>query len=43
MIRLEREDLEDPEKLGPIAKAAAMVPEDFRERFGYLTEIVGGG
>jgi 6-phosphofructokinase 1 len=36
MIRLEREDLEDPEKLGPIAQAAGMSPQDFSERFGYL-------
>ena len=38
MIRLEREDLEDPELLKPIAEAAGMSPEAFRERFGYLVE-----
>ncbi|MGH2692388.1 MAG: diphosphate--fructose-6-phosphate 1-phosphotransferase [Actinomycetota bacterium] len=40
MIRLEREDLEDPKKLAPIAEAAAMTPKAFRERYGYLA---GGG
>jgi 6-phosphofructokinase 1 len=37
MIRLEREDLDDPEKLAPIA-AAANVTDEFRERFGYLVD-----
>jgi 6-phosphofructokinase 1 len=36
MIRLEREDLEDPEKLAAIAAVAGMSPEGFRERYGYL-------
>jgi 6-phosphofructokinase 1 len=36
MIRLEQGDLEDPEKLGPIAGAAAMTPEAFLDRYGYL-------
>jgi len=36
MIRLEGEDLEDPEKLEPIAKAAGATSEEFRERYGYL-------
>ncbi len=36
MIRLEGEDLEDPEKLEPIAKAAGVPSEEFRERYGYL-------
>jgi 6-phosphofructokinase 1 len=36
MIRLDREDLEDEEKLAPIAAAAGMEPEAFRERYGYL-------
>jgi 6-phosphofructokinase len=40
MIRLEREDLEDPAKLEPIAAAAMMTAEAFRERYGYL---VGAG
>ena len=38
MIRLEREDLEDPAKLDPIAAAAGMSPDDFRARYGYLAE-----
>ena len=38
MIRLEREDLDDPEKLGPIAAAPSVTPDAFRERFGYLAE-----
>jgi 6-phosphofructokinase 1 len=38
MIRLEPEDLEDPEKLGAIADAAGMSGEDFRARYGYLVE-----
>jgi 6-phosphofructokinase 1 len=38
MIRLDREDLEDPERLGPIAAAAGLTPEVFRGRYGYLAE-----
>jgi ATP-dependent phosphofructokinase / diphosphate-dependent phosphofructokinase len=38
MIRLERDDLDDDEKLRPIADAAGMTPEAFRERYGYLLE-----
>jgi 6-phosphofructokinase 1 len=40
MIRLEREDLEDPAKLEPIAAAAKMTSEDFIRLYGYL---VGAG
>ena len=36
MIRLESGDLEDLAKLAPIAAAAEMSPEAFRERYGYL-------
>jgi 6-phosphofructokinase 1 len=36
MIRLDREDLEDPEKLGPIAAASGLTPKAFRDRYGYL-------
>jgi 6-phosphofructokinase 1 len=36
MIRLERRDLEDPQRLVKIAAAAGIMPEQFRERFGYL-------
>ena len=38
MIRLDREDLEDPGKLRPIAAAAGLTPEAFRDRYGYLAE-----
>jgi ATP-dependent phosphofructokinase / diphosphate-dependent phosphofructokinase len=37
MIRLDREDLQDPGKLRPIAAAAGLTPEAFRDRYGYLT------
>jgi ATP-dependent phosphofructokinase / diphosphate-dependent phosphofructokinase len=36
MIRLDREDIEDPEKLRPIAEAAELTPNAFRDRYGYL-------
>jgi len=36
MIKLEREDVEEPDRLGPIAEAAGMTPEAFAERYGYL-------
>lgn len=39
MIKLEREDLAEPGRLGPIAEAAGMAPEAFTARYGYL---VGG-
>ncbi|MBY0524446.1 MAG: 6-phosphofructokinase [Gemmataceae bacterium] len=39
MIRLERRDFEDPKKLGRLAEAAAMDPEKFRKRFGYLVGL----
>src|SRR5262249_53608982 len=42
MIRLEREDLEDPTKLGPIAAAAGKGPETFRARYGYLVQPRSG-
>ena len=38
MIRLDREDLEDPEKLRSIAEAARLTPDAFRTRYGYLAE-----
>jgi 6-phosphofructokinase len=38
MIRLEREDLDDPEKLKAIAEAGGMAAEEFRDRYGYLVE-----
>jgi 6-phosphofructokinase 1 len=48
MIRLEREDFENREKLAALARAASsqdrpMRPDDFKERFHYLvTELRGG-
>ncbi len=36
MIRLEQDDLDDPEKLKAIADASGMVPDEFRERYGYI-------
>jgi ATP-dependent phosphofructokinase / diphosphate-dependent phosphofructokinase len=36
MIRLDREDLVDQDRLGPIAKASGLTPEEFRRRYGYL-------
>ena len=36
MIRLDRRDLDDPDKLRPIAAAAGLALEAFRDRFGYL-------
>jgi 6-phosphofructokinase len=38
MIRLDREDLEDEGKLAPIAAAAGMTPQAFRDRYRYLVE-----
>jgi 6-phosphofructokinase 1 len=39
MIRLEQEDLDDPEKLKAIADAGGMSPEAFRDRYGYLVDV----
>jgi ATP-dependent phosphofructokinase / diphosphate-dependent phosphofructokinase len=36
MIRLEPSDFEDPQRLAPLAKAAGLTGEQFRQRFGYL-------
>lgn len=36
MIRLNSGDLGDAERLGPIADAAGLTPEAFRDRYGYL-------
>ena len=33
MIRLEREDVEDPDRLAKLAEAAEMTPREFRDRF----------
>jgi 6-phosphofructokinase 1 len=40
MIRLEREDLDDPERLRRLAEEARMSPEAFRARYGYLVDII---
>lgn len=39
MIRLEKEDFEDPEELRRIAEAAKMSPDDFRKRFGAVAGL----
>ncbi len=39
MIRLERRDFEEPQRLARIAAAASMTSEQFRQRFGYLVGI----
>jgi 6-phosphofructokinase 1 len=36
MIRLDPDDLADPERLAPIAEAAAITADQFRDRYGYL-------
>jgi len=36
MLRLESQDLQDPQRLGALAQAAGQTPAAFRERFGYL-------
>ena len=33
MIRLRRDDLENPEKLARLAKSAGLTSEDFQQRF----------
>jgi 6-phosphofructokinase 1 len=38
MIRLERRDIQEPQRLAKLAAAAGLSPEKFRERFGYLVE-----
>jgi ATP-dependent phosphofructokinase / diphosphate-dependent phosphofructokinase len=41
MIRLDRRDLDDPDKLRPIAAAAGLAPQHFRDRYGYLADTAG--
>ena len=36
MIRLRRDDFEDPHELAKFAAAASMSPEEFRNEFAYL-------
>jgi len=38
MIRLDRGDLADPDKLRPIAEASGLTPEAFCDRYGYLAQ-----
>jgi 6-phosphofructokinase 1 len=38
MIRLEESDLADHKQLARLARVANTTPEDFKERFGYLTQ-----
>ena len=43
MVRLERADLEDPQRLARVAATAKMTPEAFRERFrSCVYELAGG-
>lgn len=39
MFRLERADLETPSKLAALAASTTLPPDQFRSRFGYLTEM----
>jgi 6-phosphofructokinase 1 len=39
MIRLERGDFEEPERLAALAAAAGKSPEQFRQGFGYLVDL----
>jgi 6-phosphofructokinase 1 len=43
MIRLEPEDLDEPDRLGALAKAGKMTEEQFADRFGYLVRGRGKG
>jgi ATP-dependent phosphofructokinase / diphosphate-dependent phosphofructokinase len=36
MVRLRREDIEDPDSLAHLARTIHLTPEEFRDRFGYL-------
>lgn len=39
MIRLEREDLENPEMLSKLAEAAKMTPEEFKKKFAHVVGL----
>jgi 6-phosphofructokinase 1 len=39
MIRLEKDDFEDPERLAALAAAAGKTPQQFRRAFGYLVGL----
>ncbi len=36
MLRLQKRDFEEPDRLAPLAREVKMTPEQFRQRFGYL-------
>jgi 6-phosphofructokinase 1 len=36
MTRLDAEDLATPDRLGALARASALTPAAFRDRYGYL-------
>ena len=38
MIRLDRQDLADPDGLRPIAQASGLTPQACHDRYGYLTQ-----
>ena len=39
MIRLRRDDFDNPEELAKLARTAGRSPDDFRSEFGYLIEL----
>jgi 6-phosphofructokinase 1 len=39
MVRLRREDLEDPHQLSRLAATAGISPDEFRDEFGYLADL----
>ena len=39
MIRLRRDDFDDPHELAKFAACAGLPLQEFREQFGYLIEI----
>jgi len=39
MIRLRRDDFDNPEELGKLARTAGLSPDEFRRQFGYLIEL----
>jgi 6-phosphofructokinase 1 len=43
MIRLEPSDLRDPERLGKLATAAHMTPEEFEKTFAHAAELSDRG
>ena len=38
MLRLEPEDLAEPDRLAPLAAQAGLSPDEFRARYAYLVE-----